>query len=112
MVTSILDPYYFQELSVDPDISIYNGIRNGCGQITINCREYPLNISGLRRAFAFAFNKTKVTEAWDGFSSIYSRSHSTHSVPSTCSKNNVHIRQHYHNSKDVDVILRSKGPCM
>ena len=68
MVTSILDPYYFQELSVDPDISIYNGIRNGYGQITINCREYPLNISGLRRAFAFAFNKTKVTEAWDGFS--------------------------------------------
>ncbi|TFG99949.1 MAG: hypothetical protein E4H14_20055, partial [Candidatus Thorarchaeota archaeon] len=53
----------------DPDIDIYSALRNGYGHITINCRDYPLNISGLRRAFAFAFDKTRVTtEIFDGFS--------------------------------------------
>jgi len=56
-------------MSDDPDISIHQSIRNGYGHITINCDKYPLNISGLRRAFAFAFNKTRVTqERMDGFS--------------------------------------------
>ena len=49
-------------LTADPDISIYEGLRNGYGQLAINCEKYPLNISGLRRAFAFAFDKTRATE--------------------------------------------------
>jgi len=69
MDNSFFDPVYLQTLATDPDISIYQGIRNGYGHITINCAKYPLNISGFRRAFAFAFNKTRVTEeSLDGFS--------------------------------------------
>ncbi len=67
MDTSLIDPSYYNVLSADPDINVYTGLRNGYGQITINCRDYPLNISALRRAFAFAFNKTKiVADAFDG----------------------------------------------
>ena len=62
MDTSFFDPVYLPQLDADPDISIFQGIRNGYGVLTINCAKYPLNISGLRRAFAFAFNKTRVPE--------------------------------------------------
>ncbi|MFW9927270.1 MAG: ABC transporter substrate-binding protein, partial [Candidatus Thorarchaeota archaeon] len=48
-------------LAEDPDISITSTVRNGYGHLTINCGKYPLNISALRRAFAFAFDKTRVT---------------------------------------------------
>ena len=69
MDSSFFDPVYYTTLSAEPDISIYTGTRNGYGHITINCEKYPLNISGFRRAFAFAFDKEKVTrELMDGFS--------------------------------------------
>ncbi len=69
MDTGFIHPNYLPQLDTDPNIDIYRAIRNGYGHITINCRKYPLNISGLRRAFAFAFNKTRVTsEMFDGFS--------------------------------------------
>jgi ABC-type transport system substrate-binding protein len=56
-------------LEADPDIAVFSALRNGYGHITINCRDYPLNISGFRRAFAYAFDKTRVTvEIMDGFS--------------------------------------------
>ena len=57
-----VDSYYLSSLESDPDISIFSAYRDGYGHVTINCAKYPLNISGFRRAFAFAFNKTKVTE--------------------------------------------------
>ncbi|RLI57843.1 MAG: hypothetical protein DRP09_02035 [Candidatus Thorarchaeota archaeon] len=57
---SHVNPTDAATLSADPDISIYQTLRSGYGQLTINCRDYPLNISGLRRAFAFAFNKSRV----------------------------------------------------
>ena len=66
--TMYFDPSYLPTLATDPDISIHQVERNGYGQLTINCAKYPLNISGFRRAFAFAFNKTKVaSEVMDGF---------------------------------------------
>jgi ABC-type transport system substrate-binding protein len=69
MDTSIFDPSYYLQLSADPDISVYSGLRNGYGHITINCRDWPLNETVLRRAFAYAFNKTRVTtEIMDGWS--------------------------------------------
>ncbi len=69
MDTSFFDPVHLQTLDADPDIDIYEAVRNGYGHITIDCSYYPLNISGLRRAFAYAFNKTRVTtEIMDGFS--------------------------------------------
>ncbi len=69
MDTSFFDPIYLDQLEADPDIDIYSALRNGYGHITINCRDYPLNISGLRRAFAFAYNKTTVkSDIFNGFS--------------------------------------------
>jgi ABC-type transport system substrate-binding protein len=66
---SFFDPVHLPTLDADPDISIFSALRNGYGHITINCRDYPLNISGFRRAFAYAFDKTRVTvEIMDGFS--------------------------------------------
>ena len=52
-----------------PDISIYTALRYGYGHITINCGKYPLNISGFRKAFAYAFDKTSVNiDIWKGYS--------------------------------------------
>jgi len=56
----------------DPDISIYSGLRNGYGHITINCNKYPLNISGFRRAFAYAFDKERVgIEIFEGETQLH-----------------------------------------
>ncbi len=54
-------PIHLDTMEMDPDIGVYNHPRNYYVQIWINCRDYPLNISGLRRAFAFAFDKTQMT---------------------------------------------------
>ncbi|RDE14328.1 MAG: hypothetical protein C4K48_06405 [Candidatus Thorarchaeota archaeon] len=61
MDTSVFDPIHYDTLNADPDIDVYTALRNGYGQLTINCRDAPLNESVLRRAFAFAFDKQKVT---------------------------------------------------
>ena len=61
MDLNFFDPVYLSVLDADPDIDIFEAVRNGYGQITINCDKYPLSISGLRRAFAFAFDKKRVT---------------------------------------------------
>jgi ABC-type transport system substrate-binding protein len=67
--SNYFDPVHLPTLDADPDIGIFSALRNGYGQLTINCRDYPLNISGLRRAFAYAYNKTAVTsDLLDGFS--------------------------------------------
>ncbi len=59
-------------LTEDPDIEIFESPRNGYGHIIINCARYPFNIGGFRRAFAFAFNKTKVMyEIFDGHASLH-----------------------------------------
>ncbi len=69
MDTSFFDPQYLSLLDADPDIDIFSALRNGYGHLTINTRDYPLNISAFRRAFAFAFDKTAVTsEIMDGYS--------------------------------------------
>ena len=60
------------QLSPDPDIEIFSSPRNGYGQITFNCARYPFNISGFRQAFAFAFNKSKITyDIYNGHTSIH-----------------------------------------
>lgn len=59
----------FRTLVNDPDISSSITLRNGYGHLTINCGKYPLNISAFRRAFAFAYDKTRVTtELFQGLS--------------------------------------------
>ncbi|MFW9788114.1 MAG: ABC transporter substrate-binding protein [Candidatus Thorarchaeota archaeon] len=68
MQTGFVDPAHLPTLD-DLDIDIFSALRNGYGYFTINCSQYPLNISALRRAFAYAFDKTAVTAyAMDGFS--------------------------------------------
>ena len=65
--TNCFDPVHLQTLQANPDISIFQAVNNGYFQITINCAKYPLNISGFRRAFAFAYDKTRAaTEVWRG----------------------------------------------
>ena len=60
-------PEELYSLQVDPDITIIDTIRNGYGHFTINCRKYPFNITAFRRAFAYAFDKTRVvSEVFDG----------------------------------------------
>ena len=61
MDLGFFDPVHLSTLDADPDIDIFEAVRNGYGHITINCDKYPLSISGLRRAFAFAFDKKRVT---------------------------------------------------
>jgi ABC-type transport system substrate-binding protein len=56
---SFLDPVHLDTFESDPDISVFRATRNGYGHLTINCAKYPLNISGFRRAFAYAYNKTR-----------------------------------------------------
>jgi len=69
MHQGFFNPIHLPTLDADPDISIASALRNGYGHITINCAKYPLNISAFRRAFAFAYDKTRVTaEIMDGFS--------------------------------------------
>jgi ABC-type transport system substrate-binding protein len=55
------------ELDQDPDIAIHRMNRLGYGHITFNCAKYPYNITAFRRAFAFAFDKTRViADFWHG----------------------------------------------
>jgi ABC-type transport system substrate-binding protein len=69
MDNSFFDPVHYTTLDADPNIDIFSAIRNGYGHITINCRDWPLNETVLRQAFAFAFDKTRVTsEILDGWS--------------------------------------------
>lgn len=51
---------YLNALGWDPDVNVYETTRNGYMYIDINCREFPLNMSEFRRAFAYAFDKTQV----------------------------------------------------
>jgi ABC-type transport system substrate-binding protein len=69
MDNSFFDPVHYNTLDADPNINIFSAIRNGYGHITINCRDAPLNESILRKAFAYAFDKERVTsEVLDGWS--------------------------------------------
>ena len=68
MDTSFFDPVHLPTFNDNPNISVYNASRNGYGMIVINCEKYPLSISGLRRAIAYAFDKEEViTIHLDGF---------------------------------------------
>ncbi|TFG34379.1 hypothetical protein EU527_03470 [Candidatus Thorarchaeota archaeon] len=72
MDNSFFDPNYVDILEEDPDISIFSALRNGYGHFTINCRDGgdgALADARVRRAFAFAFDKTAVTDTiLNGFS--------------------------------------------
>jgi len=58
---SFFPPTYYDSLDADPNIAIFSAIRNGYGHITINCRDWPMNETIFRQAFAYAFDKERVT---------------------------------------------------
>ncbi len=63
------DPVHYPVLSSDPDITVNQSARNGYGMFTFNCAKYPLNITGLRKAFAYALDKVALSEeVFDGYS--------------------------------------------
>ncbi|TFH01878.1 MAG: hypothetical protein E4H14_18160, partial [Candidatus Thorarchaeota archaeon] len=62
MDTSFFDPVHLTTINDNPSVSVYNATRNGYGVIRINCEKYPLNISGLRRAIAYALDKEEIID--------------------------------------------------
>jgi ABC-type transport system substrate-binding protein len=59
-------------VSADPNITADSVMQNGYGVFTINCRDYPLNISALRRAFALAFDKDRVkNDVFNGSTAVH-----------------------------------------
>ncbi|MFW9926278.1 MAG: ABC transporter substrate-binding protein, partial [Candidatus Thorarchaeota archaeon] len=69
MTGKYIDYEFLDILNADPDIVLDSRVRSGYGHIAINCGKYPLSISAFRRAFAYAFDKTRVTsEIMDGYS--------------------------------------------
>ncbi len=67
-----VDPANLGLLDADPDIGVHSLPANDYGRITINCQKYPLNISGFRKAFAYAFDKTRViSEVKDGHATVH-----------------------------------------
>ena len=72
--SSYISPSDLTTLDSHADISLSSTVRNGYGHLTINCDKYPLNISAFRRAFAYAFDKTRVTSDLQTFG-ILSQEH-------------------------------------
>ncbi|MHA2424636.1 MAG: ABC transporter substrate-binding protein [Candidatus Thorarchaeota archaeon] len=66
---------FVYHLESNADITTANTHRNGYGHITINCNKYPFNISAFRRAFAYAYDKTRVVEELEDQVDIVSRVH-------------------------------------
>jgi ABC-type transport system substrate-binding protein len=53
----------YATLDYDPGIGVYTAPGNAYWRIDINCRDAPLNWTDLRRAFAYAFDKTDVVSS-------------------------------------------------
>lgn len=70
IISDQVDPQYIPQLDAAADIELKSIKRNGFGHYTFNCDVYPLNITALRRAFAFALDKERISaEVWEGESS-------------------------------------------
>jgi ABC-type transport system substrate-binding protein len=55
------DPDQYALLDADPNLEVVDDVlRNGYGHIKINCRDSPGNWTAFRRAFHFAYDKTRV----------------------------------------------------
>jgi ABC-type transport system substrate-binding protein len=67
------DPDNYALLDADPNLEVSDDIlRNGYGHIKINTRDAPLNWTALRRAFAFAYDKTAVqTDIFQGLMRLH-----------------------------------------
>jgi len=61
IIAEIIDPIHHATVQEAEHLSITSILRNGYGHFTFNCRKYPFNLTAFRRAFAYAFDKTRVT---------------------------------------------------
>ncbi|MFW9845437.1 MAG: ABC transporter substrate-binding protein, partial [Candidatus Thorarchaeota archaeon] len=62
-----IDPIYLPQLDADADIETSGVLRNGYGQLVINCDKFPLNLTSFRRALAYALDKNAISaETWSG----------------------------------------------
>ncbi|MCK4484265.1 MAG: hypothetical protein KAU89_05540, partial [Candidatus Thorarchaeota archaeon] len=67
MMGDMVDPQYLEVLEEAANIDTARVQRNGFGFVTINTAKYPLNITALRRALAFAVDKQKISDdIWAG----------------------------------------------
>lgn len=66
MIADTIDPSYRISLQSLENVSLDAFYRNGYGYFTINCAEYPLNITAFRKAAALALDKERIISAvWD-----------------------------------------------
>ena len=70
---SFIEPSTIPVFTEDPNIAISeNIVRNGYGHIVMNTAKSPMNYTAFRRAFALAFDKTRVqTELFEGLSVLH-----------------------------------------
>lgn len=70
---SFIEPSTIPVFTADPNIEISESIlRNGYGHIYMNNAKAPMNWTAFRRAFAMAFDKTRVqTELFEGLSVLH-----------------------------------------
>ncbi|MFW9933494.1 MAG: ABC transporter substrate-binding protein, partial [Candidatus Thorarchaeota archaeon] len=67
VIFEMIDPVFLDALNDTQYIEIVTSLRNGFGYFSINTGKYPFNITELRRAMAFAFDKNRVAdEVLDG----------------------------------------------
>ncbi len=67
MMGDMVDPQYLEVLEEAANIETARVQRNGFGFMTINTAKYPLNITALRRALAFATDKVAISDdIWEG----------------------------------------------
>lgn len=68
VIADPIEPQLLEELESYSNIEIAQTRRNGYGFFLFNYEKYPLNMTVLRRAAAFAFDKEKVAnETWSGY---------------------------------------------
>lgn len=68
IILDSIDPQYLEELEESTNIDVAKTNRNSYGFFLFNYERYPLNMTVLRRAAAFAFDKEKVAnETWRGY---------------------------------------------
>ena len=68
MSNSFIDPFNLSDIQTESDIELFSQPRNGYELIVMNCLAAPMNWSGFRRAFAYAYDKTRaITEVYGGY---------------------------------------------
>ncbi|MFW9908005.1 MAG: ABC transporter substrate-binding protein [Candidatus Thorarchaeota archaeon] len=69
LIDDQLDPSFLEALIEAENVEVFHKPRLGYGYVEINCAKYPLNITALRRAIAFALDKQAISDdVWEGLS--------------------------------------------